>query len=185
MRFRGGSPKNMGQGQYWVRRNLDDQKRLAAAAKRAVAERERAAKAALKEIAQRDKARIVNSKRAAAADLQEARNRHFDYIQSQIAQAIEALGTVVEGDGHLRIPVEEGSKVHEDMKATTAAFNELAGQISEEELPLTAGRMAKHVSNARKMLVAFGRGMNIPTRWDADSKLLSFGERQIDFAGPT
>lgn len=100
----------MGQGQYWVRRNLDDQKRLAAAAKRAVTERERAAKAALKEIAQRDKARIVNSKRAAAAGLQEARNRHFDYIQSQIAQAIEALGTVVEDDGHLRIPVEEGQK---------------------------------------------------------------------------
>jgi len=185
VRFRGGSPKNMGQGQYWVRRNLDDQRRLAAAARRVDAERERAEKANARDAVRRQHADARQAKLDAVAKLQNARNRHFDHIQSQVATTIEALTRIEGVDGRLMIPVEEGSRVHEEMKSTMAAFNELAEALADESVSLTATRLAKHMVNTRRMFVAFGKGMGICTKWDPGDMVLYFGDRKLHFSEPT
>ncbi len=174
----------MGQGQYWARRNLDDQKRLAAAAKRAEADRERAAKISIKEAATREHSQAIKLKAENVVTQQNARNMHFDHIQREIALAISAMGAIEESRGETGTPIEEGSEVYEALKTSNEEFNELAGQLSDGSLTLNKARLAKHIVNARRMFVAYGVAMNIPTKWDSKSRVFSFGNHQLNFDEP-
>lgn len=184
-RFRSGSPKNMRQGQYWVRRHLDDQKRAAAAERRMLAEQERAHRASARADAQRGKQIEKHEKEAALRLRRQAHAAHFEKVQSEIACILQRLTTATcPEEGRLAIDVEKDGELHKLLDENQTRFNELSSALSDGDTPLSASNLSKHIQNAKRMLVGVGKVSGMKTKWDAHQQILTVGELSVDFAAP-
>lgn len=178
VRFRGGAPSNMGQGKYWVRRNLDDQRRARGAANRAIREREaqeraneRAQKRATKE---REKELELEKK---LLPLQS----HLNKISNEIYtfQRKAAAGEI-----HDPEDVDEETELFKQLEESRVKYNDHFSSMVEGTTPLSRTALSTHIANTKRMLALLGKVSGNKVKWNAEEKSLTFGTHVLDFSAP-
>lgn len=183
VRFKGGSPKNMRQGQYWVRRHLDDQKRQAAAQRRAAASVERDRKARTRAAIADEKERQRLHREYAAAKRRLVMWEHFEKAQNQLEIALGSLTTGEHSTYKMDIAFEKEDDVQK-LGELQRTYQEHADWLNDNHDAITATALSKHIQNIKRMLTQLAKGLGKKTRWNRQEKTLRFGELLLDFSSP-
>lgn len=180
--MRGGSPKNKRQGQYWVRRNLDDQKRARAASRREEAALELDRKAQLKASAAEHKTHERLDRAHVAAKRRLALWEHFAKIQEELKRGLSIFSVDV-GNGRYELAIEfENEQHHEDMTAAHTAYQEHANWLDDNPHSMSATALSKHIQNAKRLLTTVGRATSKKCRWSSQERSFTFGDLKLDFS---
>lgn len=183
VRLKGGSPKSMRQGQYWVRRHLDDQKRHASAQRREVAAEERSRKADARAASAEQKVRERLSREHAAATSRLAMWQHFEKIQNELKRALNSVMAGKCDTYETRIEF-ASEKEAEKLGELQRTYQEHSDWLNNKHESISASTVTKHIQNIRKMLTQLGRGLGLKTCWKAREMAFTFGDITLDFSEP-
>lgn len=184
MRMRGGSPSNMGQKKYWVRRHLDDQRRTRGAENRRIAEEVRQEKAAARERSDRAKALDRLERQEAAAARKVALWCHFEKVQNELKRALDLFSKEDDAGTYIFEIEFKNDQQRDEVVAAQIAFQEHADWMNENAISITATALAKQIANTKKLLIAVGRATDKKVRWKASECVFTFGDLQLDFSAP-
>ena len=182
VRMRGGSPKNMRQGQYWVRRHLDDQRRASRAAATDAAAADRRAKAAVREDVAHEREQARYERQRATVQRQLNLSRHFSKVQGEVQRALASAGSTQKGDDFsLKLDCDE--ELQHILTEAVAAYQAHADHLNNNGTT-SATALSKHIANSKRMLAGLGRAKGIKTRWLAAERRFTFGDLELDFGEP-
>ncbi len=182
VRMRGGSPKNMRQGQYWVRRHLDDQRRASRSAAADLADAERRAKAELREDAAHEREQARYERQRATVQRQLDLSRHFSKVQAEVQRAMASIVSKQKG-GEFSLEFDCDEDMQPLLSEAATAYQTHADHLNDVGTT-SAAALSKHIANAKKMLTTFGRAKGLKTRWSAAERQFTFGDLKLDFGEP-
>ncbi len=182
VRMRGGSPKNMGQGQYWVRRHLDDQRRASRSAAADLADVERRAKAALREDAAHEGEQARYERQRAAVQRQLDLSRHFSKVQGEVQRAMASIVSKQKG-GEFSLEFDCDEDMQPLLSEAATAYQTHADHLNNVGTT-SAAALSKHIANTKKMLAGLARAKGFKTRWSAAERRFTFGDLELDFGEP-
>lgn len=182
VRMRGGSPKNMRQGQYWVRRHLDDQRRASRSATADLADADRRAKAAPREDAAHEREQARYERQRATVQRQLDMSRYFSKVQAEVQRAMASMVSKQKG-GEFSLAFDCDEDMQPLLSEAATAYQTHADHLNNVGTT-SAAALTKHIANAKKMLALIGRAKGLRTRWSAAERRFTFGDLKLDFGEP-